>query len=101
MSTRSAGRRTAVATLAGSVVLGASLMFGAASASAAADGSTQQVCADHLALRTVAKSNGPDQGEIYQGEHVLVHSHAANGMLWVHAYGHLNRDGYVDDGHFC
>ncbi|MGI8666394.1 MAG: hypothetical protein ACR2N4_10235 [Jatrophihabitans sp.] len=112
MSARRATRRAAFGSLLAGSALACSMAFGLAGAGAASamtpsvtpsagDGTTQEVCADHLALRTTAQPNGPDQGELYYGDHVLVHSHAGNGMLYVYAYGQLNRNGYVDDGHFC
>ncbi|SOD71699.1 hypothetical protein SAMN05892883_1181 [Jatrophihabitans sp. GAS493] len=100
MGTRAGGRALVVASLT-SVALGTSLLFGAATASAVGDGTKQQVCSDTLYLRTTASQTGPAQGTLHKGDHVLVHSHAGNDMLYVFAYGQLNRNGYVRDGHFC
>ncbi len=98
----------AVTAAAGAILLGT----GSASATTPTDratvapagavvGQRYEVCADHLALRTTPEPNGPDQGELYAGSHVDVERTYANGMLYVMAYGELNRHGYVDDGHFC
>lgn len=96
----SIARRTTHAAIASAVV--ATALFAAPAAAQAANGTIgvrETVCAESLFVRT--DPNGAWMGTLYRGETFLVKGPRSSGYIYGFAYGHVNRNGWVQDGWFC
>ncbi|MGW4153187.1 hypothetical protein ACWEDF_08565 [Micromonospora chersina] len=68
----------------------------------AADGTIgvrETVCAESLFVRT--EPLGAWMGTLYAGQTFLVKGPRSGGYVYGFAYGHVNRNGWVQDGWFC
>ena len=68
----------------------------------AADGTVgvrETVCAESLFVRT--DPGGAWMGTLYAGQTFLVKGPRSSGYIYGFAYGHVNRNGWVQDGWFC
>lgn len=68
----------------------------------AADGTIgvrETVCAQSLFVRT--DPGGAWMGTLYAGQTFLVKGPKSSGYIYGFAYGHVNRNGWVQDGWFC
>lgn len=77
-------------------------LLAAPAAARAANGTIgvrETVCANDLFVRT--EPNGAWMGTLYQGQTFLVKGPRSGGYLYGFAYGHINRNGWVQDGWFC
>lgn len=90
-------RRLAVAALA--AALAVALTPAAAFAANGTIGVREAVCADSLFVRT--EPLGAWTGTLYRGETFLVKGPRSGGYIYGFAYGHINRNGWVQDGWFC
>ncbi|MDI1462740.1 hypothetical protein QEZ54_17330 [Catellatospora sp. KI3] len=62
-------------------------------------GVRETVCAQSLFVRT--EPLGAWMGTLYQGETFTVKGPRSGGYIYGFAYGHVNRNGWVQDGWFC
>ncbi|WP_236648636.1 hypothetical protein [Micromonospora sicca] len=62
-------------------------------------GVRETVCADSLFVRT--DPGGAWMGTLYAGQTFLVQGPRSGGYIYGFAYGHVNRNGWVQDGWFC
>ncbi|MBB5872950.1 mannose/cellobiose epimerase-like protein (N-acyl-D-glucosamine 2-epimerase family) [Allocatelliglobosispora scoriae] len=62
-------------------------------------GVRETVCAESLFVRT--DPNGAWMGTLYAGQTFLVKGPRSGGYIFGFAYGHINRNGWVQDGWFC
>jgi hypothetical protein len=81
------------------VVVGLVALPTAAQAANGTIGVRETVCAQDLFVRT--EPNGAWMGTLYQGQTFQVDGPRAGGYVYGFAYGHLNRQGWVQDGWFC
>lgn len=88
--------RTAVAALTGLALLAAAAPAQAANGTV---GVRETVCADSLFVRT--EPLGAWMGTLYAGQTFLVKGPRSGGYIYGFAYGHVNRNGWVQDGWFC
>lgn len=96
MVTRRALRSTA---LLAAVIITAAAASPAAYAANGTIGERETVCANDLYVRT--EPNGAWMGTLYRGQTFLVKGPRSGGYLYGFAYGHINRNGWVQDGWFC
>lgn len=96
-----AKRRTAVLAAATVVALlvAPGVAPGGARAANGTIGERETVCASDLFVRT--EPNGAWMGTLYQGQTFLVKGPRSGGYIYGFAYGHVNRNGWVQDGWFC
>ncbi|MFG3601402.1 hypothetical protein [Micromonospora chersina] len=62
-------------------------------------GVRETVCAESLFVRT--EPLGAWMGTLYAGQTFLVKGPKSGGYVYGFAYGHVNRNGWVQDGWFC
>ncbi len=62
-------------------------------------GVRETVCAQTLHVRTAP--NGPWMNTLSYGETFLVQGPSSGGYIYGFAYGHINANGWVQDGWFC
>lgn len=62
-------------------------------------GVRETVCAESLFVRT--DPGGAWMGTLYAGQTFLVKGPKSSGYIYGFAYGHVNRNGWVQDGWFC
>ena len=62
-------------------------------------GVRETVCAESLFVRT--EPLGAWMGTLYAGQTFLVKGPRSGGYVYGFAYGHVNRNGWVQDGWFC
>ncbi|ASW58075.1 hypothetical protein CIK06_27875 [Plantactinospora sp. KBS50] len=62
-------------------------------------GVRETVCAESLFVRT--EPVGAWMGTLYTGQTFLVKGPKSGGYVYGFAYGHINRNGWVQDGWFC
>ncbi|MFG2164508.1 hypothetical protein [Micromonospora chersina] len=62
-------------------------------------GVRETVCAESLFVRT--EPLGAWMGTLYAGQTFLVKGPRSGGYIYGFAYGHVNRNGWVQDGWFC
>jgi hypothetical protein len=91
------GLRYAVAALAATLVF--LTVPSAAHAANGRIGVRETVCAQSLFVRT--EPLGAWMGTLYQGQTFLVKGPRSGGYIYGFAYGHVNRNGWVQDGWFC
>ncbi|MEU9825263.1 hypothetical protein [Micromonospora chersina] len=77
-------------------------LLAVSSTARAADGTIgvrETVCAESLFVRT--EPLGAWMGTLYAGQTFLVKGPRSGGYVYGFAYGHVNRNGWVQDGWFC
>lgn len=62
-------------------------------------GVRETVCAESLFVRT--EPLGAWMGTLYAGQTFQVKGPRSGGYIYGFAYGHVNRNGWVQDGWFC
>ncbi|MFI6327103.1 hypothetical protein ACIBBG_02255 [Micromonospora chersina] len=80
----------------------AAALLAVSSPAQAADGTIgvrETVCAESLFVRT--EPLGAWMGTLYAGQTFLVKGPRSGGYVYGFAYGHVNRNGWVQDGWFC
>ncbi|MEU0153256.1 hypothetical protein [Micromonospora fulviviridis] len=86
----------------GVAVATAVALLAVSSPAQAADGTVgarETVCAESLFVRT--EPLGAWMGTLYAGQTFLVKGPRSGGYIYGFAYGHVNRNGWVQDGWFC
>lgn len=72
---------------------------GAATAANGTIGERETVCADSLYVRETAP-HGAFHGTLFRGQTFTVQQRQGD-YVYGFAYGHINRNGWVQDGWFC